>query len=263
MGIGAAQVRRETMMLTYEANTLRQFMKRIQAISKAWETKKDGSPNLWYRGSRKSSWALVPKLYRPNGPAKKLLQTEDEIREEFVRRAPGLIAYRPENAWEWYFLMQHYSAPTRLLDWTEVPLVGLYFAVKDTEGLQDAAVWVLDAWLLNKRVLGKSEVLPPGSAGLSTKDVRKYNAWLHCCPARSRIESIGCWRRVNRRWSRRPEGPVKWAFSRIASRSRSVEFGRGWRPARDASGRWRRGHKRTRRSRFASSLRSRWSRRML
>src|ERR1017187_4633887 len=46
----------------------------------------------------------------------------------------------------------------------------------------------------------------------------------HCCPARSRIESIGCWRRVNRRWSRRPEGPVKWAFSRIASRSRSVEF---------------------------------------
>src|ERR1035441_588748 len=87
--------------------------------------------------------------------------------------------------------------------------------------------------------------------------------FVHCCPARSRIESIGCWHRVNRRWSRRPEGPVKWAFSRIASRSRSVEFGRGWRPARDASGRWRRGHKRTRRSRFASSLRSRWSRRML
>src|ERR1017187_3678467 len=105
-------------------------------------------------------------------------------------------------------------------------------------------------------------VLARGSSD-STVKLWEANTGLHCCPARSRIESIGCWRRVNRRWSRRPEGPVKWAFSRIASRSRSVEFGRGWRPARDASGRWRRGHKRTRRSRFASSLRSRWSRRML
>jgi hypothetical protein len=166
------------MMLTYKTNSLRQFMKRIQEISKAWETKKDGKPALWFRGLQKSSWMLVPKLYRPNDPAKKLLQREDEIREEFARRAPSLTAYRPENAWEWYFLMQHYSGPTRLLDWTEDPLIGLYFAVKDSEGLQDAAVWVLDPWLLNKWVLGKSEVLPPGSAGLSTKDVRRYNPWL-------------------------------------------------------------------------------------
>ena len=27
---------------TYKASTLRQFMKRIEEISKAWETKKDG-----------------------------------------------------------------------------------------------------------------------------------------------------------------------------------------------------------------------------
>ena len=165
-------------MLTYKANAVRQFMKRLQEISEAWETKEDGQPDLWYRGLQKSSWLLVPKLYRPSEPAKKLLQTEDEILEEFARRAPSLTQYRPENAWEWYFLMQHYGAPTRLLDWTEDPLIGLYFAVKDTEGLQDAAVWVLDPWLLNRCVLGKSEVLPPGSAGLSTKDVRKYNPWL-------------------------------------------------------------------------------------
>jgi hypothetical protein len=30
------------MTLTFEANTLRQFMKRIEEIRKEWETKKDG-----------------------------------------------------------------------------------------------------------------------------------------------------------------------------------------------------------------------------
>jgi hypothetical protein len=165
-------------MPTYKASTLRQFMKRIEEIKKAWETKKDGEPQLWYRGMQKSSWALVPKLYRPNDAVKELLQKEDEIREEFVRRAPSLTAYRPENAWEWYFLMQHYTAPTRLLDWTEDPQIGLYFAVKDNEGLQDAAVWALDPWLLNRHVLDEDEVLPPGSAGLPPKDILKYKPWL-------------------------------------------------------------------------------------
>jgi hypothetical protein len=38
----------------------------------------------------------------------------------------------------------------------------------------------------------------------------------HCCPARSRTESVGCRDRVNRHWSRVLEVPVKWAFSQKA-----------------------------------------------
>jgi hypothetical protein len=168
------------MTQTHSAKTLLQFMKRIKEIEEAWESKKDGEPSLWYRGSRKSTWPLIPKLYRPNSSMKNLLSAEDEIREEFVRRAPGLTAHRPANAWEWYFLMQHYGAPTRLLDWTESPQIGLYFAVKDSDGLHDAAVWVLDPWWLNEVVLGKnySEVLPAGSPGLSEADVDRYQPWL-------------------------------------------------------------------------------------
>jgi hypothetical protein len=100
-------------MRTYTAKSLRQFIKRIEQITGDWMSTKDGTPDLWFRGSQNSSWVLVPKLYRRRAAVKDLLETEDEIREEFVRRAPSLTAYNPRNAWEWYFLMQHYAAPTR------------------------------------------------------------------------------------------------------------------------------------------------------
>src|SRR6266404_8962436 len=167
------------MTLTYTAKTLRQFMKRLEQIEEAWKSKKDGEPGLWYRGLHKSHWPLIPKLYRPHGKISDLLAAEDEIREEFVRRAPGLTAYKPANVWEWYYLMQHYGAPTRLLDWTENPQIGLYFAVKDSTGMHDAAVWTLDPWWLNGIVLGEDEgVLPPGSPGLAAADARRYQPWL-------------------------------------------------------------------------------------
>ncbi len=164
------------------ATSLPEFIQRIAEIESAWTTKRDGAPGLWFRGSGKSTWALIPKLYRTNKSINLVLGIEDEIREEFIRRAPALTAFHPANEWEWYFLMQHYGAPTRLLDWTESPLTALYFAVKDNEGLQDAAVWVLDPWWLNDKVVGKGlGVLPPGSPGLAKSDIKRYRAWL---PAR-------------------------------------------------------------------------------
>lgn len=44
--------------------------------------------------------------------------------------------------------MQHYGLHTRLLDWTQAPLVALYFAVEGSADC-DAAVFVLDANRLN------------------------------------------------------------------------------------------------------------------
>jgi hypothetical protein len=157
--------------------SLAEFIESVTKLEKQWSAD-DDSTGLWYRGHRKSHWPLIPKLYRDLDDSDTPHGSDDEIREDFIKRAPSLTDRKPENPWEWYFLMQHYGVPTRLLDWSGSALVGLYFAVRENYGYHHAAVWVLDPWRLNKRAIGRDEVLPPGSPGLSAADVRRYSRWL-------------------------------------------------------------------------------------
>jgi FRG domain len=133
----------------------------------------------WFRGHACADWKLSPKLYRYGLPKRGIRIIEDEIRQEFIMRAPSLTDAGPQNTWEWYFTMQHSGAPTRLLDWTEGALIAAYFAARDSKGDADAAVWALDPWWLNKHVLGEREVVPPGAEiGISTSDAERYRPWL-------------------------------------------------------------------------------------
>jgi hypothetical protein len=97
----------------------------------------------WFRGHSDVTWKLTPKLYRVTPPMRGIRIIEDEIRQEFIMRTPGLAETGPLTSWEWYFMMQHFGAPTRLLDWTEGALIALYFAVRDNNGDADAAMWML------------------------------------------------------------------------------------------------------------------------
>ena len=78
--------------------------------------------------------------------------SDDELRNEFSRKALPLVAERaPRDDWEWYFLMQHYRAPTRLLDWTDAALIALYFALNSRPSADaKAAVWALNPFALNR-----------------------------------------------------------------------------------------------------------------
>ncbi len=102
--------------------------------------------SLWFRGQSDASWGLIPRIWRKEYRD----ANEAEIRLEFESVGTPLAQSGSlRDKWQWYFLMQHYRAPTRLLDWTTNPLVALYFAVcEDTE--HDAAVWVVDPWRWNR-----------------------------------------------------------------------------------------------------------------
>lgn len=62
------------------------------------------------------------------------------------------------NHWEWYFLMQHYRMPTRLLDWTDGALFALYFALSSAVPSKKPCVWALNPWTLNRLSTGAATV---------------------------------------------------------------------------------------------------------
>lgn len=101
----------------------------------------------WYRGQERASWQLLPGITRPGNAIAAELTTI----KRFKQSAAQYLPIRPHDDWEWIFLMQHHRAPTRLLDWSENSIVGLYFATSTpSHDGEDAAVWCLDPIALNK-----------------------------------------------------------------------------------------------------------------
>lgn len=100
---------------------------------------------VWFRGQADANWRLMPKFLR-NTPT----QSELYLMSKFKQSATLLLSHPPKNDFEWLYLMQHYAVPTRLLDWTESPLVALYFTI-DQLPSSDGALWVLLPTVLNQK----------------------------------------------------------------------------------------------------------------
>lgn len=129
-------------------------MKIINSVSEYLDALKEYRTKpgaLWYRGHADKSWSLLPGYQRLKRPP-----PESVLINRFKQNANLLLGHRPKSNFEWLFLMQHYGVPTRLLDWTESPLVALYFAVT-AQPKKAGVVWVLDPVKLNQSTKARPE----------------------------------------------------------------------------------------------------------
>jgi len=104
----------------------------------------------WFRGEpANATTPLLPRVFRKKYDENNLLQT-------FRRRAHllNLPVIPPlESTDQWLFLARHVGLPTRLLDWSEGALIGLYFALdgaqQDPKSEGRSVVWMLNPHVLN------------------------------------------------------------------------------------------------------------------
>ncbi|MEK0157891.1 FRG domain-containing protein [Pseudoalteromonas piscicida] len=135
-----------------------QEIKSIQDLLEVLGKINPDSKQVWFRGQARSTWNLLPFYMRQNN-----MPSESTFLKKFKQSAAMLINTNtiPKSDFDWLFLMQHYGVPTRLLDWSESPLVALYFAVESlaTHEGEDAALWVLFPTELNmlSRIRNKNE----------------------------------------------------------------------------------------------------------
>jgi len=135
----------------------------------------------WFRGASDRSNGLTPGAYWRTD------LNETELVVDFIDRAPPHLEARgtyqqapSDTLWNWYFLMQHYGMPTRLLDWTENALTGLFFALSSEKAV-NPCVWMLNPEKFNKSTTGDVCVISPGG---------KFSD--HWLPIASEDQDVGC-----------------------------------------------------------------------
>jgi len=115
-----------------------------------------------FRGHASADWLhLVPSLHRGLAPQSKFAEkvfVEATAIRAFRRHARSLLLPSEltyfDRILDSITLMQHYGAPTRLLDWTLSPWVACYFAVQGASASGtggDAAIWAFNSRELRQR----------------------------------------------------------------------------------------------------------------
>lgn len=136
----------------------------------------------WYRGIGNVDYSLIPSLIRrkPSPGIGELNKIERGIANSFAQRSPPFVSISFSGEWRSLFYMQHYGIPTRLLDWSESPFVGLYFALtsvirnKHGKPANDVALWLCDPVEWNKSALSHIS-FSGGILDESCEEIKSYS----------------------------------------------------------------------------------------
>ena len=128
--------------LPYRVNSLAEYAQTFEDVWRGWTEDSDEVESIWFRGQVDNTWPLLPTIYRQPYPE----VPEHRYRHDFFLRSRPFLeeaTNTPTSDWDWYFLMQHYGVPTRLLDFTESALAALYFATIEGSDRTPGCVWIL------------------------------------------------------------------------------------------------------------------------